>query len=239
MKVLAALPVVETVATGFRVAPFLGRLNAPPPAWRRQETEIDEILEVPLEDLTHPEAHAVEHWQLPGWAEPREIPFYRIGPYKLWGATYKIVDSIRDYLEPTKSESLRVPVEWRSVPDRSPVNPQMLMFCSGMHGTMYAFGNLMAGDSDNPSSQQAVGRGTNGRPSTAPLRVGRDPLGLIDVQRPSNKGRDAQRTPDAAAAVVDQLRRHSDPQLPAGAVLPARDAQPSASTCRTRSSSSR
>jgi 8-oxo-dGTP pyrophosphatase MutT (NUDIX family) len=98
IKVLAALPVVETMATGFRVAPFLGSLQSPPPAWRRQETEIDEILEVPIDELIHPEAHAVEHWQLPGWTEPREIPFYRIGPYKLWGATYKIFDSIRAYL---------------------------------------------------------------------------------------------------------------------------------------------
>ncbi len=98
VEVLAALPVIETVATGFRVASFLGRLKCPPPVWRRQETEIDEILEVPLEDLLHPEAHAVEYWQLPGWPEPREIPFYRIGPYKLWGATYKIVGSIREYL---------------------------------------------------------------------------------------------------------------------------------------------
>jgi 8-oxo-dGTP pyrophosphatase MutT (NUDIX family) len=98
VDVLAALPVIETVATGFRVAPFLGRLQAPPGSWRRQETEIDEILEVPIEELTHPEAHAVEHWQLPGWTAPREIPFYRIGDYKLWGATYKIFDSIQDYL---------------------------------------------------------------------------------------------------------------------------------------------
>jgi 8-oxo-dGTP pyrophosphatase MutT (NUDIX family) len=94
VEVLATLPVIATVATGFRVAPFLGRLEGPPPIWRRQETEIDEILEVPLEDLLHPEAHAVEIWQLPGWPEPREIPFYRIGPYKLWGATYKIVEPL-------------------------------------------------------------------------------------------------------------------------------------------------
>jgi 8-oxo-dGTP pyrophosphatase MutT (NUDIX family) len=93
VDILAALPVIETMATGFRVAPFLGRLNGPPPVWRRQETEIDEILEVPLEDL-QPETHAVEIWQLPGWPEPREIPFYRIGPYKLWGATYKIVEHL-------------------------------------------------------------------------------------------------------------------------------------------------
>ena len=98
VEVLTALPVIETMATGFRVAPFLGRLNGPPPTWRRQETEIEEILEVPLDELIRPEAHAVEEWQLPGWPEPRPIPFYRIGPYKLWGATYRIVESIRDYL---------------------------------------------------------------------------------------------------------------------------------------------
>ena len=98
VEVLAALPVIETMATGFRVAPFLGRLNGPPPTWRRQETEIEEILEVPVDDLIRPGAHAVEEWQLPGWPEPRPIPFYRIGPYKLWGATYRIVESIRDYL---------------------------------------------------------------------------------------------------------------------------------------------
>jgi 8-oxo-dGTP pyrophosphatase MutT (NUDIX family) len=98
VEVLTDLPVIETVATGFRVAPFLGRLSGAPPTWRRQETEIDEILEVRLDDLVRPEMHAVEMWQLPGWPEPREIPFYWIGPYKLWGATYKIVGSIREYL---------------------------------------------------------------------------------------------------------------------------------------------
>ncbi len=94
VEILTALPIIETVATGFRVAPFLGRLQGPPPVWRRQETEIDEVLEVPIADLLHPEAHAVEFWQLPNWPEAREIPFYRIGPYKLWGATYKIVEPL-------------------------------------------------------------------------------------------------------------------------------------------------
>jgi 8-oxo-dGTP pyrophosphatase MutT (NUDIX family) len=94
VQVLASLPVIETVATGFRVAPFLGRLAGAPPTWRRQETEIDEILEVRVDDLLLPETHGVEEWQLPGWPGPREIAFYRIGPYKLWGATYKIVEPL-------------------------------------------------------------------------------------------------------------------------------------------------
>ena len=98
VEILADLPVIETIGTGFRIAPFLGRLAGPPPTWRRQETEIDEILEIPLDDLTRPDAHAVERWQLEGWPSPREIPFYRLGPYKLWGATYKMVGAIRDFL---------------------------------------------------------------------------------------------------------------------------------------------
>lgn len=94
VEFLASLPVVDTLATGFRVAPFLVRLNGQPPTWQRQETEVDEILEILVEDLTRPEAHAVESWQLPGWPEPRQIPFYHLGPYKLWGATYKIVEPL-------------------------------------------------------------------------------------------------------------------------------------------------
>jgi 8-oxo-dGTP pyrophosphatase MutT (NUDIX family) len=97
VEVLTQLPTIETVATGFRVAAFLGRLAGAPPTWRRQETEIDEILEVRLDDLG-PNKHDVEYWQLPGWPEKREIAFYWIGAYKLWGATYRIVESIHEYV---------------------------------------------------------------------------------------------------------------------------------------------
>jgi 8-oxo-dGTP pyrophosphatase MutT (NUDIX family) len=91
VQVLAELPVVPTMSTGFRIAPFLGRLEGAPPTWRRQETEIEEILEVAIDDLVKPSAHAEERWQLPGWTTPRPVAFYWIGPYKLWGATYRIV----------------------------------------------------------------------------------------------------------------------------------------------------
>src|SRR5215218_10656127 len=39
VELLAALPVVETQTTGFRIAPFLARLAAPVP-WRLQEREV-------------------------------------------------------------------------------------------------------------------------------------------------------------------------------------------------------
>jgi 8-oxo-dGTP pyrophosphatase MutT (NUDIX family) len=94
VQVLAELPAVDTVATGYRIAPFLARLEGPPPTWKRQETEIEEILEVRLDELADSALHGVEMWQLPGWREPREIPFFRMGGYKLWGATYKIVQPL-------------------------------------------------------------------------------------------------------------------------------------------------
>src|SRR5207244_8562733 len=42
VEVLATLPVIETIATGFRVAPFLGRLIGLH-TWRRPAPETDEI----------------------------------------------------------------------------------------------------------------------------------------------------------------------------------------------------
>ena len=94
VRILAELPIVPTLATGFQIAPYLGRLEGPPPTWRRQETEIDEILEVRVDDLLSTGAHDQEQWQLPGWPGPRAIPFFRIGAYKLWGATYRIVEPL-------------------------------------------------------------------------------------------------------------------------------------------------
>ena len=94
LEILEELPVIDTTSTGFRVAPFLARLLGPPPVWRRQETEIAEILEVPVEDLADPKAHGEELWSFPGWPGGRRVAFYRIGPHKLWGATYRIVEPL-------------------------------------------------------------------------------------------------------------------------------------------------
>ncbi|HEV8634139.1 MAG TPA: CoA pyrophosphatase [Chloroflexota bacterium] len=94
VEVLAALPVVTTATTGFRIAPFLGRLAGPPPAWRRQESEIAEVLEVAIDDLARPETHREEPMRSPGWPEPRLVPYYRVGEHRLWGATYRIVQPL-------------------------------------------------------------------------------------------------------------------------------------------------
>lgn len=92
VDVLATLPVVETITTGFRVAPFLGRLAGPMPTWRRQESEIAEVLEVRLDKLAAPDAHGAHVWRYPDWPEPRLVSFYRVGPHKVWGLTYRVLE---------------------------------------------------------------------------------------------------------------------------------------------------
>jgi len=90
VDILEELPAVDTVTTGFLIHPYLGRIM-PPSTWRTEPREIAEVLVVDVADLVRPEAQGRELRRFPEWPDPLEIPFYRIGPHKLWGATYRIL----------------------------------------------------------------------------------------------------------------------------------------------------
>lgn len=95
VRLLAALPTVP-VPSGFRISPFLGRIERPA-VWQRQVSEVDEVLEIPLRHLADPDTHTEETWEQPGWPGPRQVPFYRVGPegrYPLWGASYRILQPL-------------------------------------------------------------------------------------------------------------------------------------------------
>jgi len=90
VKVLENLPIENVPATGFRIYPFLAQI-VPPEKWNHQEDEIAEILEVKIQDLTRPNIHVKDYHTLKGWPESKLISFYRIGQYRLWGASYRIL----------------------------------------------------------------------------------------------------------------------------------------------------
>ena len=93
VEIVTELEEIDTLATGFTIAPFLGRITRPP-HWIPQESEVDEVLDIRLDDLLAPGIHGTRmasHRELP---RPREISFYRIGPHELWGATYRIVQPL-------------------------------------------------------------------------------------------------------------------------------------------------
>lgn len=88
--VLSPLPLIETLATGYRIHPFLARI-IPPDNWIIQETEVAEVLEMSIANLANPQYHAEEMMKLENWPSGLNIPFFKVGPYKLWGASYRII----------------------------------------------------------------------------------------------------------------------------------------------------
>ncbi len=90
VEIIEQLEIVDTLTSGFTITPFLGRIE-PPEEWRPQAAEVASVLDVRVNDLLQPETHGSRMATFPGWPDPREISFFRIGPHELWGATYRIV----------------------------------------------------------------------------------------------------------------------------------------------------
>ena len=93
IEILDTLPPTETVTTQFKVFPFLGRMLKPG-VWKPAEQEIVEIFEVPVRDFASPEARGRGMQAFATWPEPREVPFFRLGPHRVWGLTYRILDDL-------------------------------------------------------------------------------------------------------------------------------------------------
>lgn len=94
VEVVEELPPVETRTTGFRIAPVLGRLLAPPGEWRLQAAEIAGVVDVAVADLAAPGARTEQMLSFPSWPEPRLTPVIAIGDDLLWGVTLRIVEPI-------------------------------------------------------------------------------------------------------------------------------------------------
>jgi 8-oxo-dGTP pyrophosphatase MutT (NUDIX family) len=90
VKVLTELPVISTASTGYRIFPFLGRIQ-PADQWWFDQREIAEVIEVAVEDLARPDAYGESMQKFPQYPEPIQVCFYRVGPHRLWGASYRIV----------------------------------------------------------------------------------------------------------------------------------------------------
>lgn len=91
--VLAELPVVETRTTGYRVFPYLARIQVPN-RWQLAEREIAEIIDVKLNDLLRPDGHAKMVERFPTWQQPQQVSSYQVGSYRLWELSYRILHPV-------------------------------------------------------------------------------------------------------------------------------------------------
>lgn len=90
VEVLTELPVVDTASTGYRIYPFLAKIE-PQDEWQYEEREVAEVIEVTVEHLANPDVHQEIMVALPQYPDPKVVRYYKVGPHRLWGATYRIV----------------------------------------------------------------------------------------------------------------------------------------------------
>ena len=89
VRILGALPPTPTFVTNYAIYPFVGLIE-PGFAWVAQDTEVDEVLELPLRALQD------------GYGERRLIrrgiafrtPTYETGGHLIWGATARILGDL-------------------------------------------------------------------------------------------------------------------------------------------------
>lgn len=93
VDVLAALDPLETMETGFRVYPFLGRVPAGFD-WRPQPTEVAGILMPTVALLGDPERRGRHAFRSTSFPTPIEVEGIDVDGHVLWGMTLRLLDEL-------------------------------------------------------------------------------------------------------------------------------------------------
>jgi 8-oxo-dGTP pyrophosphatase MutT (NUDIX family) len=100
VQVLGVLPPVFTVVSNFLITPVVAFLPQGLGDVNLQCAEVAELLLIPLQGLANPVIAHTEQWSRYGTT--RTIYFYDYGPYRIWGATGRILNTLLSILQ--KSE---------------------------------------------------------------------------------------------------------------------------------------
>ncbi len=93
VEVLAALEPLETMATGWRVYPFLGRVPGDL-AWRLQPQEVVRLLTPAVEVLGDPTQRRRLPFTSSHFQSPIEVDGIDVDGHVLWGMTLRLLDDL-------------------------------------------------------------------------------------------------------------------------------------------------
>ena len=91
-EVLGIMPPVFTVVSNFLITPVIAYLAQGPGTLQLQPSEVDELILLPLQGLADPAILHTEEWERGGLR--RTVYFYDYGPYRIWGATARILNEL-------------------------------------------------------------------------------------------------------------------------------------------------
>jgi 8-oxo-dGTP pyrophosphatase MutT (NUDIX family) len=96
VQILGALGPVFTVVSNYLITPIVGWLGAQPITAVPNPAEVAEVIEASLADLADPAIFHAEQWMRNGRSHP--VYFYDLGPYRIWGATARILHEFLELL---------------------------------------------------------------------------------------------------------------------------------------------
>lgn len=95
LAILGELSLLYIPPTDYEVHPFVA-WHGGRPQFRRQASEVAEILEVPLAYLLDPANQHEETWEFRGMVV--QVPFYLVESHKVWGATAMMLSEFLERL---------------------------------------------------------------------------------------------------------------------------------------------
>ena len=95
IDVLAALEPIDTRTTGFRVYPFIARIE-PPTEWKLSRGEISTVLTPTVDELADPHRREITTVSFPDWSEPQRTQSIVLegGGVAIWGLTLRLLDRV-------------------------------------------------------------------------------------------------------------------------------------------------
>ena len=96
VEVLGALSPVFTVVSNYLILPVVAFVPHGLGELQLQTSEVTELILVPLRSLANPAILHTEEWTRGGLT--RTIYFYDYGPYRIWGATGRILNALLEVL---------------------------------------------------------------------------------------------------------------------------------------------
>ena len=108
VDVLGGFPTISTIASGIRVAPFVGVLKEPV-IYQLQKSEVAQVFEVPLHTLGDPQYRGQYQWSREKDRPASNYPAIFYEGQTIWGLTLRITESLLDMMgiEHAKTNALK------------------------------------------------------------------------------------------------------------------------------------
>lgn len=97
VEVVRELTPLYIPPSNFRMSPYLG-YSTSPLSFKKQDEEVEELIEVPLRQLTDPVFEGTKVLRT-SYSDKMEVPVFHFNGHIVWGATAMVLSELRDLIK--------------------------------------------------------------------------------------------------------------------------------------------